>query len=69
MLLEASSGTKMSKQLLDGDGYILKFFGDFSWEGGGALPQNSLSVQLLARSFGTDRKTNKQTDKHHVTLL
>ena len=58
-ILRSAVYRKMSKQLLDGDGYILKFFGDFSWEGGGALPQHSLSVQLLARSFGTDRKTNK----------
>ena len=39
---------------------------DFSWEGGGTLPQNreptllrrTQLVQRLARSFGTDKQTN-----------
>ena len=55
----------------------VKIFRDFSWEGGGTLPQNSKkpsrdlweatllrrtqSVQRLARSFGTNKHIDKYT--------
>ena len=67
----------MLATLCGGNIYYFWFYSDFSLEGGGTLPQNSYkpsrdlweatllrrtrSVQRLARSFGTDTQTDKQT--------